>query len=269
MKTKMTLNEVTRSYAAGRKIVATTAYDYTLTRILDPHVDIILVGDSLGNVIQGRETTLSVTLDDVVYHSRSVVRGAQHAMVVADLPFLSYQMGSKEALAAGGRLVKEAGVAAVKLEGGRDYADTVRFIMRAGIPVIGHLGLTPQFFHRMGGHRVQGRDAESAQVIREDAEALQEAGAFAIVLEGIPSSLAAEITKALAIPTIGIGAGIHCSGQILVSYDLLGLTDLAGRKAPRMVKEYLDGRSVLGKAFAEFANDVRESIFPAEEHSFS
>jgi 3-methyl-2-oxobutanoate hydroxymethyltransferase len=269
MKTKVTLNEIMRCYAEGRKIVASTAYDYTLTRILDPHVDIILVGDSLGNVIQGQETTLSVTLDDVVYHSRPVVRGAQHALVVADLPFLSYQMGPKEALASSGRVVKEAGVAAVKLEGGRDYADTVRFIVRAGIPVMGHLGLTPQFFHRMGGHRVQGRDAKSAQVIREDAEALQESGAFAIVLEGIPSSLAAEITETLVIPTIGIGAGINCSGQILVSYDLLGLTDFAGRKAPRMVKEFLDGRSIMGEAIAEYANDVRESIFPAEEHSFS
>ena len=263
------MREILRWHADDRKIVATTAYDYTIARIIDPHVDMILVGDSLGNVVQGRANTLAVTLDDMLYHSRAVVHAAQHAMVVADLPFLSYQLGPKEGLLASGRLVKESGVAAVKLEGGQEFAETTRFIVRAGIPVMGHLGLTPQFFHRMGGHRIQGRDPDSAAEIRRDAEALQDAGVFAIVLEGMPAKLAAEITEALTIPTIGIGAGIDCSGQILVSYDLLGLTEFRDGKTPKMVREFIDGRTILGEAIAEYVRDVRESTFPGDENSFS
>jgi 3-methyl-2-oxobutanoate hydroxymethyltransferase len=251
-------------------IVALTAYDFPFGRIADEAgVDVILVGDSLGMVVQGMDTTLPVTMDEIIYHCRMVARARRRALLVGDLPFLSYQISVSEAVANAGRLIKEGAAEAVKLEGGVVMADTIRAIARVDIPVMGHVGLTPQSVHRMGGHKVQGKRHGAGPGQRErlieDALAVEEAGAFAVVLEGIPLDLAAEITRQLTIPTIGIGAGRHCDGQILVLHDVLGLCDSF---TPKFAKRYAELWQVAGDAIGAYAREVRAGAFPADEHSF-
>jgi len=242
-----------------------TAYDFTFASIFDAAgIDILLIGDSLGNVVQGRNTTLPVTLDEVVYHTRLVARGARRAAVVSDMPFGSYQISAEEALRSACRCVKEGGAHAVKLEGGEQVAATVERIVAAEIPVMAHVGLTPQAIHRMGGHRVQGRDEASRTRVVRDAQAVEAAGAFAVVLEGVPEELAREITQLLAIPTIGIGAGVHCDGQVLVMHDMLGLTDWT----PSFVKQYVNLGSLAAQAARNFADEVANSKFPDAKHSY-
>ncbi len=262
--------DLIRMRESGEKIVMLTAYDYVFASLLDAAgIDVILVGDSLASVVQGRETTLPVTLEQIIYHAEMVQRGVKRALVVADLPFMSYQLGPKEALASAGRVIKETGVGAVKLEGGRTVASSVRRVVQADIPVMGHLGLTPQSFHRMGGHRVQGRSKHQAEQLREDAQRLQDAGVFALVLEGIPAELAGEITDALEIPTIGIGAGAGCSGQVLVTPDALGLTAANVPGVPKFVKQYAKLSEIITDALQSYRQEVRTEVFPAPENSYS
>jgi 3-methyl-2-oxobutanoate hydroxymethyltransferase len=251
----------------GEKITMVTAYDATFARLFDAAgADSLLVGDSLGMVVQGHDHTLSVTVEDIVYHCRAVVRGAPRPHIVGDLPFMSYQVSREEALRNAGRIIKEGGAHAVKLEGGEELADTVRLIDRAGIPVMGHVGLTPQSIHKLGGFKVQGRDEEAAARILRDARALEEAGCYAIVLEGIPAPLARRVTEGVSIPTIGIGAGVHCDGQVLVCYDLLGMDDSF---RPRFVKQYENLSERIIGAVRAFIDDVKGREFPQAEHSFS
>jgi 3-methyl-2-oxobutanoate hydroxymethyltransferase len=251
---------------ATAPIVMITAYDYTMARLLDAHADVLLVGDSLGMVVQGQPTTIPVTLEEVAYHTRAVARAASHAHVVGDMPFMSFQVSPEQALANAGKLVKDGMAESVKLEGGEEVAEHVRRITRAGIPVVGHVGLTPQSVHALGGFRVQGREEKAAQRILEGAIALEEAGAFAIVLEAMPPDVAARITAAVSVPTIGIGAGPECDGQVLVCYDLLGMT--VGR-TPRFAKRYAELGTSIEQAAAAFAADVREHRFPGPEHSYA
>jgi 3-methyl-2-oxobutanoate hydroxymethyltransferase len=250
----------------GEKIVMVTAYDATFAQMLeDGGADMLLVGDSLGMVVQGLDTTLPVTVDEVIYHCRAVSRAARLAHVVGDMPFMSFQGDPREALRNAGRFLKEGGAHSVKLEGGRAVADSIALIVSAGIPVVGHIGLTPQSVHAMGGFRVQGKTQAAAELVLEDALAVEAAGAFAVVLEGIPSDLAATITETLSIPTIGIGAGAACDGQVLVSYDLLGLTR---NLRPKFVKRYAEFYQDGVDATAAFADEVRQGAFPAPEHGF-
>ncbi|HYD49870.1 MAG TPA: 3-methyl-2-oxobutanoate hydroxymethyltransferase [Terriglobales bacterium] len=269
MQRKVTVPEILKR-KGGDPIVALTAYDFPFGRIADQAgVDVILVGDSVGMVVQGMDTTLPVTMDEIIYHSRMVARARQRALLVADLPFLSYQVSIAEAIGNAGRLIKEGGAEAVKLEGGLAVAATVRAIAAVDIPVMGHIGLTPQSVHRMGGHKVQGRrrgeQPGQRDRIIEDALALEDAGAFAVVLEGIPLDLAAEITTQLSIPTIGIGAGRHCDGQILVLHDVLGLCD---RFTPKFAKRYAELWQAAAQAIGEYVEEVRDRTFPTDEHSF-
>jgi 3-methyl-2-oxobutanoate hydroxymethyltransferase len=266
MADKVTAPEITRMKERGEKIAALTAYDYSFARILDhAGVDIVLVGDSLGSVIQGERSTLPVTLEHMIYHTRAVVHGCEHALVVADMPFLSFQISVEEAKRNAGRLLQEAGAEAVKLEGGTTMKQTISGIVGMGIPVMGHVGLTPQSIHRLGGYRVQGKEKEQKEAILQDALAVQEAGAFAVVLEAVPAKLAKEITASLSIPTIGIGAGVHCDGQVLVMHDMLGLFDMY---TPKFVKQYANLAGITTAAVQNFVADVKEAKFPDEEHSF-
>ena len=243
-----------------------TCYDATFARLVDQaNVDAVLVGDSLGNVIQGHETTIPVTLEDVIYHTRAVSRGLRHPLLVADLPFMTYQASTEQALRNSGRLMQEGRAHAVKLEGGVRVAETVRTIVETGIPVMGHIGLTPQSVHGFGGYRIQGRGEAAARHLMEDAQALKDAGVFSIVLEGIPTALAKKISSAVDVPTIGIGAGPHCDGQVLVLYDLLGMDESF---SPRFVKQYANLSRTVAEALTAFAGEVRESKFPEEKHSF-
>ncbi|HEY7163871.1 MAG TPA: 3-methyl-2-oxobutanoate hydroxymethyltransferase [Candidatus Binatia bacterium] len=261
---KITAPEIVKMKGRGQRITCLTAYDYSFARILDQAgVDILLVGDSLGCVIQGHANTLPVTLDEMLYHTRAVVRGRSRALVVGDMPFLSFQVSKEEAVRNAGRFLQEAGAEAVKLEGGVDRRETIAAIARAGIPVMGHVGLTPQSVHRFGGYRVQGK--ENREQILNDALAVEDAGGFAIVLEGIPTDLAAVITERLTIPTIGIGAGPCCDGQVLVIHDMLGIFD---DFTPKFVKRYADVKGVITGAVQSFITEVREQKFPTEEHSF-
>ncbi len=269
MQRKVTAPEILRR-KGGEPIVALTAYDFPFARLVDEAgVDLILIGDSLGMVVQGMDTTLPVTLEEMIYHCRMVARARRRALLVGDLPFLSYQVDVVEAVRNSGRLLKEGAVDAVKLEGGIHMAETIHAIARVDIPVIGHVGLTPQSVHRMGGHRVQGRKHGDAAGERErviqDAQAVADAGAFAVVLEGIPADLAAEITARLPIPTIGIGAGPHCDGQILVLHDVLGLGE---GPRPKFARCYADLRQQAAAAIAAYTADVRRGAFPDEAHSF-
>jgi len=252
--------------ARGDRITMVTAYDATFARMLDEAgVDILLVGDSLGMVVQGLPDTLQVTVDDVIYHCRAVARGARRAHIVGDMPFMSYQITAEDALRNAGRFLSEGGAHAVKLEGGATVAPTIEKIVAAGIPVMAHVGLTPQSVHAMGGFRVQGKSQAAADRIVEDARAVAEAGAYAVVLEGIPADLAARITACLDVPTIGIGAGPHCSGQVLVCYDLLGLTpDFKPKFVKRFAEMYQEGVEAAGR----FCAEVRDGTFPAADHSF-
>ena len=270
MERKVTVPDLQRMKEAGAKITALTAYDYSFGRIVDAAgIDVILVGDSLGMVVQGLETTLPVTLEETIYHCRMVARARRRALLVADLPFLTYQVSVQDALRNAGLLIKEGGAEAVKLEGGVAMADTIAALAAVDIPVMGHVGLTPQSVHRMGGHRVQGRRRGRAPGERErviaDALAVAEAGAFAVVLEGIPLDLAEEITAQLPIPTIGIVAGRHCDGQILVLHDVLGLFD---RFSPRFAKRYAELGRAATDAIACYVSEVRGESFPDDAHSF-
>ncbi|HAD04269.1 MAG: 3-methyl-2-oxobutanoate hydroxymethyltransferase [Desulfuromonadales bacterium GWC2_61_20] len=261
-----TVLDMGRMKGQGEKIAVLTAYDYPLARLLDlAGIDMVLVGDSVGPVVAGYDNTLPVTMDEMVYHTRAVVRGCAQALVVADLPFLSYQVDLAEARRNAGRLIKEGGAQAVKLEGGENVAATIRAIVAMDVPVVGHIGLTPQSIHRMGGYKVQGKQETQARQLLADARAVEAAGAFAIVLEGIPAALAAEITAALTIPTIGIGAGVHCDGQVLVLHDILGLCE---KYSPKFVKRYADAAALISGAAADYIREVKAGTFPGEEHSF-
>jgi 3-methyl-2-oxobutanoate hydroxymethyltransferase len=262
MTSPVTITKLVNMKQKGEKIVALTAYDYPFARILDAcGVHVILVGDSLCNVVQGKANTLPVTMDEMIYHTQMVSRATENALVVGDMPFMSYQTNIKNALKNAGRFLKEAGAAAIKLEGGAAVCETIRAISSVGIPVQAHIGLTPQSIHQMGGHKVQ-RDEER---LMQDALTVQEAGAFSVVLEGIPADIAAKITKALTIPTIGIGAGPDCDGQILVLHDMLGLND---RHLPRFVKQYARLMDNAKAAVALYQDEVRTGRFPAKEHCY-
>jgi 3-methyl-2-oxobutanoate hydroxymethyltransferase len=263
---KVTVPEVVKMKQRGERITALTAYDYSFARILDEAgIDILLVGDSLGSVVQGHGSTLPVSMDQMIYHTKAVVRGRNRALVVADMPFLSFQVCVEEATRNAGRFLQEAGAEAVKIEGGVALLQTIEAIVRIGIPVMGHVGLTPQSVHRFGGYKVQGRGKSQMQAILQDALAVERAGAFAVVLEGMPASLAQEITQRLSIPTIGIGAGVHCDGQVLVVHDMLGLFDMY---TPKFVKKYADLKGVITKAVKDYVVEVRENKFPDEQHTF-
>ena len=263
---RKTTLDIKKMKTLGEKITVLTAYDYQISTILDEcNIDIILVGDSLGNVVLGYDTTLPVTMADMLHHTKAVVRAAQKALIVADMPFLSYQISPQIALTNAGRFLQEADAQAVKLEGGREYAETVQKITSAGIPVMAHLGLTPQSIHQMGGFKVQGKKEDSAQRIIEDAKILEDAGAFSLVLECIPEKLAEEISKSISIPTIGIGAGVHCDGQVLVINDMLGMSD---KFTPKHVKKYANLNLEIKKAVKQYITEVKEGSFPDIEHSF-
>ena len=262
----ITVPDIVRMKELGEKIVMLTAYDAPTARLLDSAgADILLVGDSVGNVVLGYENTLPVTMEEMVHHTRAVVRGASRSLVVADMPYLSYHTGIREAVRNAGRFVQQAGARAVKVEGGRKRVRVIRAIRDAEIPVMGHVGLTPQSVHDFGGFKVQGRSAAAARAILGDALAVEEAGAFAVVLEGIPAELAALITERLGIPSIGIGAGAHCDGQVLVIHDLLGLTP---DPVPSFVRRYADVGSAIREACVRFAADVRTGGYPAENESY-
>lgn len=263
---RVTTNQLIEMKRKGRAIAALTAYDALIARIFDDAgIEVILVGDSLGNVVQGHESTIPVTLDEIIYHTRAVNRGVRRALVAADMPFMSYQVSLEEAFRNAGRLMKEAGAGAVKIEGGRRVADAVGRMTEAGIPVMGHLGLTPQSIHQFGTYRVRGKNDEEAARMLADAKLLEEAGAFAIVLEKIPAELAARVTASVSIPTIGIGAGVGCDGQILVYTDMLGLTiDFR----PRFVRLYDSLHSHVTAAAQRYADDVRSRNFPNAEESY-
>jgi 3-methyl-2-oxobutanoate hydroxymethyltransferase len=265
-RSRVTVPSLIRQKRDGRPIVMVTAYDATFARLVDAcDVDIVLVGDSLGMVMQGRENTLPVTLEDMIYHARCVSRGLRFAHLAVDLPFMTYQVDPKQALESAGRLIKEGAAESVKLEGGASVVDSVRGIVTAGIPVMGHIGLTPQSVHAFGGFKVQAREEQAAQRLREDALRLQDAGCYSIVIEGVPAELAAEVSASLDIPTIGIGAGVGCDGQVLVMQDLLGLDD--GFR-PKFVKRFAELAQPIRDAFNGFAGEVRGRKFPSKEHSF-
>jgi len=266
MRKQTTVLNIQNMYAKGDKITVLTAYDYPFARMMDQAgIDMILVGDSVGSVFSGYDTTLPVTMEEMIYHTKAVMRGNQGALVIADMPFLSYQVDVRDACLNAGRLVKDAGAHAVKLEGGENVADTIRAIVNMDIPVVAHIGLTPQSIHRMGGYRVQGRKEEQARQLIADAKAVAEAGAFAVVLEGIPADLAKQITESIDIPTIGIGAGVHCSGQVLVIHDILGLCE---KYSPKFVKVYADLAPLIKEAMTSYIDEVRAGTFPGDEHSF-
>jgi 3-methyl-2-oxobutanoate hydroxymethyltransferase len=262
----ITVPDLLAMKVAGRRIVVLTCYDAVFARLLEQAgVDVLLVGDSLNQVLAGHETTLSTTLDQMIYHAGSVRRGSRRALVFVDLPFLTYQISIPEAIRNAGRVLQETGAHGVKLEGGSHMAETVSALVERGIPVMGHLGLTPQSVHALGGYRVQGREAKGADRLLQDAKALEEAGACAIVLELIPAELAARISKSLTIPTIGIGAGPGCDGQVLVLHDMLGLNE---QFAPKFLKHYAKLGESVREAARGFAADVRDGKYPGKDHSF-
>jgi len=262
----VTIHALLKMKEKGERIVMLTCYDALFARLLDAcDVDILLVGDSVNQVLAGVDSTLSATLEQMIYHTTMVRRGATRALVVCDMPFLSYQVSRDDALRNAGRVMKETGCHAVKLEGGKPIIDTVRALVDIGIPVMGHLGLTPQSVHALGGYRVQGRDDKAAERLKADAKALEEAGAFAVVLELVPAPLASEISKSLTIPTIGIGAGPACDGQVLVLHDMLGLND---RFSAKFVKKFGALAEDAREATQLFVAEVREGRYPGPEHSF-
>jgi len=264
---RITAPELLKKKASGEKIAMVTAYDAAQARLVDAGgADMVLVGDSLGMVVQGQPDTLSVTLRDMAYHGRCVAAGLTRAHLSVDLPFMSYQVSVPQAMRSAGRLVREGKAQSVKLEGGVRSAPAIRAIVEAGIPVVGHIGLTPQSVHAMGGFKVQGREAEAADRILADALAVQDAGAFCVVLEMVPAELATRVTATLAIPTIGIGAGAGCDGQVLVYNDLLGMDQ---RFKPRFVKRYADLEVAVKDAVAAYVSDVKSGAFPAPEHTFA
>lgn len=265
-KMKNTVRTFQTAKEEGRKISMLTAYDYSTAKLMDEAgIDAILVGDSLGNTILGYEDTVSVTMEDMIHHGAAVARGTSKTMVIVDMPFMSYQTNEYDALVNAGRLMKEGRAGAVKLEGGKSVCPQIKAITSAGIPVMAHLGLTPQSINAFGGNRVQGKSEEAAKKIIEDALAVQEAGAFAVVLECIPAKLATLVTEKLAIPTIGIGAGNGCDGQVLVYQDMLGMFS---DYIPKFAKKFADVGTVMKNAFADYIKEVSEGTYPAEEHTF-
>jgi len=264
--TPITIPDVRQRKAEGKKIVMVTCYDAAFAKIIDQTpVDIVLVGDSLGNVMLGYANTIPVTMEDMIHHTAAVHRSLHRPLLCADMPFMSYQVSKEQALQNAGRLMKDAGAQAVKLEGGREIAATVRALTEVGIPVMGHLGLMPQRVHAAGGYKVQGRNPESAKLLLEDAKILVEAGIFALVLEMVPTSVAKQVTDSISVPTIGIGAGSSCDGQVLVLQDLLGFDDTF---QPRFLKKYANLGSSVRDAVNTYAQDVREGVFPGKEHGF-
>ncbi|MFO7845498.1 MAG: 3-methyl-2-oxobutanoate hydroxymethyltransferase [Balneolaceae bacterium] len=264
---KVTTQTVVEMKQKGENISMLTAYDYTMAGIVDSSgIDVILVGDSASNVMAGYDTTVPMTLDHMIYHTSCVVRGVERALVIADLPFMSYQVTAKEALTSAGRMMKEAGAHAVKLEGGKTITKTVKRIVDAGIPVMGHLGLTPQSIYKFGTYKVRAKDEEEADQLLEDALKLEKAGVFSVVLEKIPSPLAERVTSELSIPTIGIGAGPHCDGQVLVTHDMLGLNK---DFSPRFLRRYADLHSEMSSAVKHYISDVKEGDFPNENERYN
>lgn len=266
-KMKNTVTTFKKAKNEGKKIAMLTAYDYSTASLMDAAgIHGILVGDSLGNVVLGYEDTISVTMEDMIHHSAAVARGAKNALVVADMPFMSYQTSVYDAVVNAGRLLKEGRANAVKLEGGKEVAAQIKAITDAGIPVMGHLGLTPQSINAFGGHKVQGKDEAAAQKLLDDARIVEEAGAFAIVLECVPAALAEKVTESIHVPTIGIGAGAGCDGQILVYQDMLGMfSDFT----PKFVKRYVDIGTAMKEAFKSYIDEVGEGVFPTEKESYS
>ncbi len=263
---KTTIQDFLKKKKEKQKIVMLTAYDFPFAQIVDEAgIDAILVGDSLSMVVQGLENTLPVTMDEMIYHTKMVSRATKNAMVLGDMPYMSYQAGIEDAIRNGGRFLKEAGAQGIKLEGGREVAEKVRALTISEIPVMAHIGLTPQALHRMGGYKVQGKTEEAAKRLMEDAKILEEAGAFSLILEAIPAELARQITKELAIPTIGIGAGPHCDGQVLVIHDVIGLFE---RFTPKFVKKYANLKEEAVKAIKQYKEEVEKGVFPGKEHSF-
>lgn len=263
---KVTVNDILRKKSEHKKISMITAYDYPFALIADEaQVDAILVGDSVGMVVQGLDNTLPVTMDEMIYHAEMVSRASKNAMVIGDMPFMSYQAGIEDAVRNAGRFLKEAGTTAIKLEGGAQVQEHIRALSRADIPVVAHIGLTPQSIHRMGGYRVQGKTEDAAERLLAEAHIVEDAGAFALILEAIPVNLAKKITEELSIPTIGIGAGPHCDGQVLVIHDVLGLFE---RPMPKFVKRYANLRELAIKAVKIYREEVEKGLFPSEEHGF-
>jgi len=264
---RVTVNDTREMKEKGEKIVMLTAYDYSTARIVDGvGVPLILVGDSLGMVMLGYENTTRVTMEEMLHHTRAVVRGTEHAMVIGDMPFMTYHVSVEDAMRNAARFVQEAGAQAIKLEGGVTVAEKVRRVVECGIPVMGHIGLTPQSVHQLGGHRVQGRAPEAARRLLEDARALEEAGAFSVVLESVPAPLAALITERAGIPTIGIASGPGCDGQVQIINDMLGsFTDFV----PRHAKQYVKLADIMAAALTEYSNEVKAGTFPTKKHSFS
>ena len=266
MSKKITVKDVQNAKTEGRKLVMVTAYDYPFGLMADEAgVDIVLVGDSLGMVVMGLDGTVAVTMEDMIHHIRAVVRGCKKPLVVGDMPFMSYNTSIREAISNAGRLMKEGGCDVIKLEGGTDFAPTVEAIVKAGIPVQGHIGLTPQTASALGGFVMQGKDAAAAKKIIDDARALASAGAFSLIIEAVPAPLAQLVAEAVEIPVIGIGAGPHVDGQVLVTHDMVGLFD---KFVPKFVKQYIQIRPTILEALAAYQKDVRESTFPGPEHSF-
>jgi 3-methyl-2-oxobutanoate hydroxymethyltransferase len=262
---KITTAVIREKKIKGEKIIMLTAYDYATAIVLDESdVDIALVGDSLGMVVLGYDSTLPVTMEEMLHHTKAVARGTKRALVIADMPFLSYQVSTEEAVYNAGRFLKEAGAHGVKLEGGREVADLIRKITSIGIPVMAHLGLTPQSVHQFGGYKIQGKGDRAAKKIMEDAKIVEEAGAFSLVLECVPASLAEKITRSLAIPTIGIGAGSSCDGQVLVINDMLGTFE---RFTPKFVKKYCNLSAQMREAVKLYVAEVKNGAFPGEEHT--
>jgi 3-methyl-2-oxobutanoate hydroxymethyltransferase len=267
MSGKVTRTTIEKMKRKGEKIAAITSYDYLSTKLIDDTgIDFILVGDSLGMVIMGYENTLPVTMEEIIHHLKAVTRARPRAIVVGDMPFMSYQASVEDAVRNAGRLVKEGGAQSVKLEGGERYVPVIEAIVQASIPVVGHLGLTPQSLHEFGGYRVQGKDSESADRLISDAKALERAGCFAVVLEGIPWQLAQKITESTSMATIGIGAGPHCDGQVLVIQDMLGIYD---EPLPKFVKMYEELGEKIRGAVSAYVKDVKDGSFPGMEHSYS
>jgi len=263
---KVTTSVIRAMKEQGEKITMLTAYDFSTAAVMDEAgIDMILVGDSLGMVVLGYDSTLPVTMDDMIHHTKAVARAAKRAMVIGDMPFMSYQASVSDAVRNAGRLMQEAGAHGVKLEGGREFAEVVRRITAAGIPVVAHLGLTPQSVHQLGGYKVQGKNDAAAERIKEDAIILEEAGAFAVVLECVPTALGADISAALSIPTIGIGAGINCDGQVLVVNDMLGMFE---KFTPKFVKKFANLNVGMKEAIGQYIEEVQEGTFPGPEHSF-
>lgn len=263
---KTTIQDFLKKKSEGRKITMLTAYDYPFAQIVDEAgIDAILVGDSLGMVVQGLENTLPVTMDEMIYHTKIVARAVKSALVIGDMPFMSYQASLEEAVRNAGRFLKEAGASAVKLEGGSEVAEQIRAMTRSEIPVMAHIGLTPQAIHRMGGYKVQGKTEESAKRLLHEAHVVEDAGAFALLLEAIPINLAKKITKELSVPTIGIGAGPHCDGQVLVLHDVIGMFE---RFVPKFVKRYANLKEEARKAIETYRKEVEQGVFPSDEQSF-